>query len=70
MRGREARWGIDNVALCLPACQYLTGPVRRLNQQVEVLITPGSGSVVIQDASAGFRASGDIHAKAIPENIQ
>ncbi len=50
--------GTDNIVLCLPACKYLTGPVGWLDQQIEVVIAPGSRSIVIQDPSVGFRAEG------------
>jgi hypothetical protein len=50
--------GTDNVVLCLPACEYLAGPVRWPNQQIEVLIAPGSKAIIIQDCSVGFRAEG------------
>jgi hypothetical protein len=48
--------GKDNVALCLPGCAYLAGPVSWPNQQIEIATSPRG--IVIQDPSVGFRAEG------------
>lgn len=48
--------GEDNVALCLAGCDFLSGPVKWPNQQIEIAMS--SRGIVIQDPSVGFRAEG------------